>query len=148
MNSSAVPVEFFDMPVKKDGGVDGARLAAIVDMCALRAGPGGLCAAVENVSSRPGQAHQFSFGTGFGIVLGVLEAAGVPYSLISPAQWKPAMALRRLTGESQQQNKSRARELASKLLPEYADKFARVRDDGRAEAYLMGRFHIFKHART
>ena len=134
------------MPTKA-GEIDGAALAFIVEMCELRAGSAGLHAVIENVSSRPGQAHQFSFGRGFGMVLGVLETLGVGYSLTSPAQWKPAMGLRRLPDESQQQNKSRARQLASKLLPEHADKFVRVKDDGRAESYLLGRFFIFKNSR-
>lgn len=136
-------VEFFDMPVKA-GKVDGMRLAAIVEMCSIQAGRGHLRGAVENVSSRPGQAHGFSFGTGFGVVLGVLESAGVPYKLISAAQWKPAMGLRRLTDESQSQNKSRARELAAKLLPAHVNTLRRIKDADRAEAYLIGRFYIFK----
>ena len=147
MDSSAVPVEFFDMPAK-DGKVDGARLAAIVEMCLVQVGSGGLHAAVENVSSRPGQAHSFAFGTGFGKVLGILEAAGVPYSLVSASQWKPAMGLARAANESQSDTKSRARQLASKLLPKCADKFEKVKNADRAEAYLIGRFYLFKNART
>jgi hypothetical protein len=145
MSPSAVPIEFFDMPIR-NGKTDGAGLAAIVEMCLVRAGRGNIHAVVENVGSRPGQAHSFSFGTGFGIILGVIETLGVPYSLISASQWKPAMGLGRALDESKSSTKSRARQLASKLLPQHADKFEKAKNADRAEAYLIGRFYIFKNA--
>jgi len=76
------------------------------------------------------------------VVHGVLGALGVPYVLISPAQWKGAMGLHKLPNETQSQNKSRAREMALKLWPESADQFKRKKDDGRAEAALIGRYFI------
>lgn len=144
MNSSAVPIEFFDMPIHNNGKIDGTRLAAIVEMCLICAGSPSVHAAVENVSSRPHQAHAFSFGASFGLVLGVLESTGVPYNLVTAAQWKQAMGLRRLGNESKSDTKSRARQLASKLLPEHTAKFERVKDADRAEAYLIGRFFVAK----
>ena len=131
----------FDMPVT-DGRVDAARLALIVGMCQLR---GTIVAAVERVGSRPHQAHAFSFGTDFGIVLGVLGSLGVTTTLIQPVQWKSSYGLRRATDETQAGTKTRARVLASKLWPESAKLFARVKDSDRAEASLIGRFWASKN---
>jgi crossover junction endodeoxyribonuclease RuvC len=130
----------YDMPVT-DGRVDAARLALIVGMCQLR---GTIVAAVELVSSMPRQAGAFNFGVSAGCVHGVLGALGVPMVLIPPGVWKPGCGLRRLTNESQAQNKSRARELATKLWIEQADLFKRVKDDGRAEACLLARYYVAK----
>jgi len=132
----------YDMPVT-DGRVDPAKLALIVGMCQLQ---GTIVAAVELVSSMPRQAGAFNFGVSAGVVHGALGALGVPMVLIPPGVWKPACGLRRLTSESQAQNKSRARELAAKLWPESAALFARMKDDGRAEACLLARYYVTKGA--
>jgi crossover junction endodeoxyribonuclease RuvC len=130
----------FDMPVT-DGRVDPGRLAQIVDMCKVR---GSIAAAVELVSSMPRQAGAFNFGVSAGVVHGVLGALGVPMTLVSPNVWKGSMGLRKTVGESQAEVKTRARLLASKLWPEQADQFKRVKDDGRAEACLISFFHAQK----
>ena len=131
----------FDMPVT-DGRVNAAALAAIVDMCKVR---GSVHAAVELVSSMPRQAGAFNFGVSAGVVHGVLGALGVPMSLVSPGQWKPAMGLRKTLNETQADTKTRARELAMKLWPERAADFKRVKADGRAEAALIARFFAMKN---
>ena len=128
-------IDIFDMPVT-DGRVDPAKLAGIVEMCKLR---GPIVAAVENVSSMPRQAGAFNFGRSAGVVHGVLGSMGVPMDLVSPNVWKNAVGLRKLVGETQEQNKTRARELAIKLWPANAAEFKRIRDDGRAEAALLAR---------
>ncbi len=50
-------------------------------------------AAVERVHSMPGQgvASTFTFGLGYGRVLGALEALGVPTVLVEPRAWKLAV---------------------------------------------------------
>jgi crossover junction endodeoxyribonuclease RuvC len=130
----------YDMPVT-DGRVDAARLALIVGMCQLR---GTIVAAVELVSSMPRQAGAFNFGVSAGCVHGVLGALGVPMVLIPPGVWKPGCGLRRLTNESQAQNKSRARELATKLWPLQAGLFKLIKNHDRAEAALLARFFCTK----
>lgn len=130
------------MPVT-DGRVDPAKLAFLVGMCQLR---GTIHAAVELVSSMPRQAGAFNFGVSAGAVHGVLGALGVPYSLVPPNAWKPAMGLRKLPNESQAGTKTRARELATKLWPERAADFKRVMDSDRAEAALIARFWITKNS--
>ena len=130
----------YDTPVT-DGRVDPARLALIVGMCQLQ---GTIVAAVELVSSMPRQAGAFNFGVSAGVVHGVLGALGVPMVLIPPGVWKPAMGLRRGLNESQAQNKTRARDLATKLWPEHAADFAKVKFDGRAESCLLARYYATK----
>jgi crossover junction endodeoxyribonuclease RuvC len=132
--------EIFDTPVT-EGQVDGVRLAAIVDMCKTF---GAIYGAVELVGSFPRQQGAFNFGVSAGRVHGVLDALGVSYAVLPPAVWKPACGLRRGLNETQAQNKGRARELAKKLWPESADLFARVKDDGRAEACLIARHYAQK----
>lgn len=50
-------------------------------------------AAVEKVSSMPkqGVASTFSFGTGWGMVRGVLATLSVPVQLVAPTLWKKAV---------------------------------------------------------
>jgi hypothetical protein len=88
---------------------------------------------VEQVSSRPRQGGQFSFGVNYGRVLGVLEATGIPVVNASPQKWKQAMGLRT-------QDKSMSVRLAAELFPDYAHYFYGPRGaglDGRAEASLI-----------
>jgi crossover junction endodeoxyribonuclease RuvC len=141
MHVSSRKIDLFDMPVT-DGRVDPAKLAAIVEMCKLR---GSVAAAVELVSSMPRQAGAFNFGVSAGVVHGVLGALNVPFTLVSPNEWKGVCGLRKTPNETQPQNKTRARELATKLWPEMADSFKRVKNDGRAEAALLARFFYVKN---
>lgn len=86
---------------------------------------------VEKAGSRPGQgvASTFTFGAGWGAVLGALGALEVPVELVTPHAWKKAM---RVTAD-----KASSRQRAAELWPADARRFARVRDDGRAEAALI-----------
>lgn len=136
-------IRVFDTPVI-EGQVDGIKFAAIVDMLKFEIDPGVIYGVVELVSGMPRQTGSFNFGRSAGVIHGVLNALGVPYSLISAAQWKPALGLRRLTNETQGQNKMKARELAMKIFSNHTAEFKRVRDDGRAEAALLSFFYARK----
>lgn len=48
---------------------------------------------VEQVHSMPhdGVVRAFSFGTNYGMVLGALEAFGIPYSTVTPGKWQKAV---------------------------------------------------------
>lgn len=128
------------MPVN-DGKVSPEGVAMIVDLAKGMSGES-IVAAIELVSSMPRQAGAFNFGRSAGVVHGVLGAMGVPMELVSPNVWKGATGLRKLVGETQDQNKTRARELASKLWPSNVAEFKRVKDDGRAEAALLARQYV------
>jgi crossover junction endodeoxyribonuclease RuvC len=141
LNCQTKAIEFIaDMPVT-EGRVDPAKLADLVDFCKTR---GSIHAAVELISALPRQAGGSNFAISAGVIHGVLGALRVPYSLIPSAQWKPACGLRRLPNESQQQNKTRGRELATRLWPGRAADFAKVKFDGRAEACLLARYYLNK----
>ena len=87
---------------------------------------------LEEVSSRPGEGAvgAFSFGRGFGQIEGVLAGLNIPFTLVRPAAWKKAMGV--------PADKGSARLRASQLWPGAAKRFARVKDDGRSEAALIG----------
>ena len=89
---------------------------------------------IERVHALPkqGVTSSFSFGLSYGLARGVLAALGVPVTLVTPQEWKRAFRL----GSS----KSEARTIACRLFPANAGYFARVRDDGRAEAALLALF--------
>lgn len=93
---------------------------------------------VERVSARPGEGvgSAFRFGLGFGMVQGILGARMIAFELLTPQQWRKSVSL---TGD-----KGSARALASRLYPEYAKGFSRVKDDGRAEAALIARAGYFR----
>lgn len=136
-------IHVFDMPVK-DGEVDAVALADLIERIAFVYKDDNLHAVVERVGSMPRQAGAFNFGRSAGVVHGVLAALGIPYNLVSPVVWKGAMGLRKMPNETQDQNKTRARELAMKLWPGNAGEFKRVKDDGRAEAALLAYYFAHK----
>lgn len=93
---------------------------------------------VEKVGAMPGQgtASMFSFGFSAGLVDGVLAGLGVPVTYVTPQAWKRAAGLN--------SDKSAVRLRAAQLFPDMARHFARVKDDGRAEAALIARYGVTK----
>lgn len=94
---------------------------------------------IEDVSARPGQGvtSMFSFGRTLGFVHGLIPI-DTRIEFVSPAVWKPKMGLANA-------GKGLAREKARTMFPRYACHYARVKDDGRAEAALIaeyGRKHL------
>jgi crossover junction endodeoxyribonuclease RuvC len=89
---------------------------------------------VEKVGSMPGQGHMnvFTFGAGYGALLGALGALRIPVELRTPNVWKKAMRCSADKGSS--------RQAATQLWPDHARLFARVKDDGRAEAALIAEY--------
>lgn len=106
-------------------------LADMLDKC-----PPGTTAFLEQVSSRPGEGAvgAFSFGRGFGQIEGVLAALSIPFTLVHPQKWKKAVGCAA--------DKGLARMMATRLFPTFASQFARVMDDGRAEAALIGLYGV------
>ena len=87
---------------------------------------------LERVSAMPGQGvtSMFNFGESFGIVQGVIAAIGYPLELVRPNVWKRDMGLTK--------DKEVSRMKALQLFPEAADSLKRKKDEGRAEALLLG----------
>ena len=86
---------------------------------------------MEQVGAMRGQgvSSMFRFGEQFGALQMALAANETPMYLVTPQKWKKHFGLTRDKGVS--------RGLAMQRFPKYADKFNRVKDDGRAEATLI-----------
>ena len=95
-------------------------------------------AVIEDVHAMPkqGVSSVFSFGRSLGVAEGVLAGEGLAITYVSPARWKRALGLTSDKGVS--------RRRAIELWPHMAKAFARVKDDGRAEAALIGYWYA-KH---
>ena len=88
-------------------------------------------ATVEKVGAMPGQgvSSMFSFGRSVGIIEGVLAARQIPVTFVTPQSWQ------KLSGAAKGKDGSRQRVM--ELFPSQAHLFARVKDDGRADAVLI-----------
>lgn len=132
--------------VKKNGKnstqLDGRTLAMLLGSTNSTA------AFVEAVSSRPRQAGQFQFGINTGMLHGILHAFNVPFTLVAPASWKSSYGIKRGEEETKRDKKNEAREIAAKLYPDSAKKFARVMDDGVAEATLIALYGLYLNSMT
>jgi len=87
---------------------------------------------VEIVTARPNQgvSSMFAFGQASGIAEAIAWVMTPDVTGVRPQTWKKHFKLGSDKGES--------RKLASELWPDQADRFKRVKDDGRAEAALIG----------
>ena len=85
----------------------------------------------EKVGARPGQgvSSMFSFGRSVGIIEGVLAAKQIPVTFVTPQSWQ------KQSGAAKGKDGSRQRVM--ELFPSQAHLFARVKDDGRADAVLI-----------
>lgn len=91
---------------------------------------------VEAVGPRPGEGAvgAFAFGDCKGVIRGVLAAAAIPTLFIQPAQWKRVVGLK----PGKEGAKDQARAEAIRRWPSHAGKFALMKDDGKADAALIG----------
>ena len=124
-----------DMPtveVVRNGKTKREVSAALI--ADLVAGKGVVQAFVERVSAMPGQgvSSMFSFGRSVGVLEGVLAAYEIPMTLVTPQAWMKAMSVRA--------GKDGSRERAMQLFPQYADQFARKKDNGRSDAVLIAKY--------
>lgn len=95
---------------------------------------------LEQVGTRPGEGAMgaFAFGRGLGRIEGALAALGRPTTAVQPSAWKKAVGI--ATGSGKDASRARARQ----LWPDEADRFARKKDDGRADACLIGRWWLMR----
>lgn len=135
-------VEVYDMPTKtivinkrKKKRVDAEALSDLLEFHID-------VAVIEQVTAMPNQgvSSMFAFGQAAGIVEGVLASATNNIIYVRPQSWKKHFMLG--------SNKGEARALASQLWPDMSGKFKRVKDDGRAEAALIGLWGIENENKT
>ena len=121
-----------DMPVVGKG-VSPAGLAELLRAMRNQA-LGGIIPSViiEQVGAMPGQGvtSMFSFGTSYGVALGVVAALRLPLELVVPRVWKKDMGLGK--------DKETSRRKALQLFPDAAEMLKRKKDEGRAESLLLG----------
>jgi crossover junction endodeoxyribonuclease RuvC len=123
-------LEVADVPTLAIRGktvIDHYGLARIVDAWATR----NPVVFVEQVGSRPGEGHAgaFDFGRTCGLILGVLSANFLRVEFVTPSKWKADLKVKG--------DKDESRQRAATLFPRQSGLFARVKDDGRAEAALI-----------
>jgi crossover junction endodeoxyribonuclease RuvC len=87
-----------------------------------------------------GATSAFTFGRSFGVVEGVLAGLFLRHTLVRPQSWTKALGVSR--------DKGSHRAAASRLWPQHADLFARVKDDGRADAALLCHWYMRHHETT
>ena len=131
---SGALIEVADMPVLHDGpanraSVNAPLLADILARWQARA------AFVEYVGARPGEGAvgAFAFGRARGVIEGSCGALGIAVAFITPPCWKRAIGI----PPGKDGAKDAARAEAIRRWPDHAALFARVKDDGRAEAALI-----------
>ena len=124
----------YDMPIleitrngKKRSQIDLYDVARFIDKYASDIAH----AYIENPQGMPGMASNSTYRLGLncGIVQMAIASAFIPMTLIAPATWKKAMGLSKDKGSS--------RLKASQIAPKWAANWSRVKDDGRAESYLI-----------
>jgi crossover junction endodeoxyribonuclease RuvC len=122
-------IEVLDLPTQKVRGRTVLMPAVLAAMVEQRRP---VHVYLERVATRPGEGHvgAFAFGRGFGQIEGVLAALGIAVTLVTPGEWKRSQRI--------PADKGAARERAAQLWPGLAGTFARFKDDGRAEAALIG----------
>lgn len=128
-------IEFHDMPVlaiKAKQQLDYAGLSHILRQYSVS---GNVAAAIEFVSSMPGQgvSSMFKFGQCYGASLGILAALQIPYQSVVPVQWKRTF---KLVGCEKDESRARALE----LYPQCAGELRHKKHHGRADALLMARW--------
>lgn len=132
VNPDGVLIDAYDMPVIGKH-INVAQLATYEGW---RTTPHLFHAIIEQVASRPGQSSvaTFTFGHGVGSVEAMFATLGVPLTRVTPAKWKKHYGL--------SSDKAESRRRATELWPDKASLFYRAKDDGRAEAALIARYHI------
>ena len=127
-------LETLDMPTLKVRGrsvIDAYALAREIDARLGDTDEALAVAMLEQGAVRPqnGRVGAATFWLGIGVIRGVLAANFIPTEIVPASAWKKSL---RVVGDK---DASRAR--ASAIFPRWADQWARVKDDGRAEAALI-----------
>ena len=128
-------VSLYVMPVV-DKEIDVARIVAI-----LNSFDGDKIVAIEKVHSMPknGCKSSFTFGKGFGKILGMLETMMIPHVLVTPQKWKKVV----LEGLNWKKRKEASIEYCKARYPHtslLATKCSRKDHDGLADALCIAKY--------
>lgn len=137
-------IEIADMPALRDGS--GGRVSVnaplLAELLARWHAREVIC---EFVSARPkeGAVSAFSFGRSRGVIEGACGALALPIRFITSPGWKRLVGL----PAGREGAKDAARSEAIRRWPDKAGLFARVRDNGRAEAALIAVAGLIREGR-
>lgn len=128
------PIEWEAMPTFKMGEktrVNGAGVAAFLEN--FRSGH----CYIEKVGAMPGQGvtSMFTFGHAAGVVEGVVSALDIPYTLVTPQEWKKRAGLIKA-----EKDESRLR--CVQLYPQITDLHKKAKGQAIADAILIARFGV------
>lgn len=120
-------LEVYDMPVMEVNKKKQVNAQLVTDIFAEQHAP----VYIEKVGAMPGQgvASMFNFGKSYGILIGCAAGLKMETTLVTPQMWQKALKC--------QKGKDGNRQRACELFPNYAQLFARKKDDGRADAALL-----------
>ena len=125
---------YYIMPTIKVGGKREIDLIAVLHW--FESLDADCFVAIEKVHSMPkqGVASSFTFGKGYGSLIGILVARAIPYIEVAPQTWKKAMM------PDMQKNKEAAIYRIQQMHPEIALPKNKKHAVAVAEAYLMARY--------
>jgi crossover junction endodeoxyribonuclease RuvC len=140
-------VRVWDMPVIA-AGVKGKKIidrGALFDLVGLLSDAAPQLAAVEQIQGVRNQSAHASceFGKSAGYAEMSVVGNRIPLLMVTPASWKAHFRLP--AAPDTKSRKDIARRKASELLPDCRHLWARVSDDGRAEAALLA-VYAYQHA--
>ena len=128
-------VEVVDIPIvaKQVNGIHRSRIdkSALADLIANRI-HALRCVVIEDVHALPkdGPVQAFTFGYGLGLLHGICQVYDLTVVNVPPNVWKSKYGLNA--------DKHKSRAVASRFFPHNASVWNRAKDDGRAEAALLG----------
>lgn len=132
-NRVGVIIDIFDMPtfeIKRNG-----KKRREIDLYALARWIDNhhdiTKAYIENPQGMPGMSSNSTsqLGQNVGIAKMAIASRFIPMELLAPATWKKRMGLTK--------DKDSCRRKASQIIPSCSHMFSRVKDDGRAESFLI-----------
>jgi crossover junction endodeoxyribonuclease RuvC len=143
LDSKSMSLSVYDMPTLQVKS--GKKMRSIIDLHALNdllepEEYDTTIAWVEQVGAMRGQGvtSMFRFGEGFGALQMGVIAKGHQMITVTPQRWKKHFGL---PGKSKE-GAALARALAANRFPANASQFARVKDDGRADAALIALYGL------
>ncbi|HEJ3062519.1 TPA: hypothetical protein SL272_000851 [Pseudomonas aeruginosa] len=135
MSESLNYVNHLHMPTVKVGTKSRVNGAAVAAFLRGAIGEFAVHAYLEQVGAMPGQgvSSMFTFGHAAGVVEGLLQGLGIPYSLVTPQVWKKRAGL---IGA----DKDAARSRAIQLYPGVRDLDLKAKGQALADAMLIARY--------
>ena len=121
--------EVHDLPTYSEGGVD---VLALMDIIKSVEKVDHIYIERQQAMPRQGVVSTFKLGYGFGQISSTCAHSKVPFSLVSPAKWKRALALPK--------DKDAARRLAQQWFPALSEQLKLKKHEHRAEALLIAKF--------